>query len=515
MTSVSWPFAAVFLILLPLGAQASPPPAVTPEKMKATLPQLEKLAEQTLKRTGVPGIAIAVVHKGEVVYLKGFGVREAGKEQPIDADTVFQLASVSKPITSTVLAVLVGQKQIDWDDRVIDHDPGFRLCDPWATRELRLRDLLCHRSGLPDHAGDLLEDMGYGRDEILRRLRYQRPASSFRSEYAYTNFGYTEAAVAAARAAGESWADLAAQTLYHPLGMKSTSSRYVDFARAANRAKLHVRIDGKWVAKYERNPDAQSPAGGVSSTPRDLTRWMRLQLADGKFEGKQLVAEQALAETRRPQMVTGFDPKAGRISSYGLGWIVSNERRGRIFCKHSGGFALGVRTEVALLPSEEVGIAVLSNAAPTGVPEAITESFFDLLLDGGVGRDWVEFANRMFEEEVKRELGKETDYTKAPARRLPALPFGAYTGTYHSSFFGDIEVAEDGGSLVLRMGPKKKSYRLRPWDRDVFLYQPTGEMAGGLAGVIFRLGPDRKAAGVLVENLNVHGQGMFARRATK
>ena len=149
---------------------------------RLVLPELDKLVEQTLKKTGVPGMAIAVVCKDQVVYLKGFGVREAGKEERVDADTVFQLASVSKPMASTVLAALVGEGLIDWDDRVIDHDPGFRLSDPFVTREVTLRDLLCHRSGLPDHAGDLLEDLGYDRAEVLRRLRYLKPASSFRSQ---------------------------------------------------------------------------------------------------------------------------------------------------------------------------------------------------------------------------------------------------------------------------------------------------------------------------------------------
>src|SRR3989304_6126221 len=156
---------------------APPKPEVTPERVKSTLEKLEKLTNQTLKSTGVPGIAIAVVHRDQVVYKQGFGVREAGKPDRIDADTVFQVASMSKPTSSTVLAALVGEGHTGWADRVIDHAPDFRMYDPFVTRELRLRDLLCHRSGLPDHCGDLLEDVGYDRSEILRRLRFQPPDS--------------------------------------------------------------------------------------------------------------------------------------------------------------------------------------------------------------------------------------------------------------------------------------------------------------------------------------------------
>ena len=172
------------------------------EQVKAATTQLKKLTEEEMRTTGIPGIAIAVVFKDQVVFAEGFGVREVGEASPVDADTVFQLASVSKPIGSTVVAALVGEGLLSWDSRISDLDPGFEMHDAWVTREITVRDFYCHRSGLPDHAGDLLEDLGFTREEILRRLRYQRPNTSFRSGYAYTNFGMTEGAIAAAKAAG-------------------------------------------------------------------------------------------------------------------------------------------------------------------------------------------------------------------------------------------------------------------------------------------------------------------------
>jgi CubicO group peptidase (beta-lactamase class C family) len=291
---------------------------VTLQGVKEALPKLDTLAEKKLKKTGVPGMAIAVVHKDKVVYLKGFGVRQAGKEGQVDPDTVFQLASVSKPLTSTVLAALVGEGIIKWDDRVVDRDPAFRLLDPWATRELTIRDLLCHRSGMPSHAGDLLEDLGYGRAEVLRRLRFQKPANRIGSQYAYTNFGYTEAAIAAVRTSGKSWEDVATDKLFRPLGMKSSSYRFADYAAARTRAWLHVREGGKWVAKYVREPDAQSPAGGASSSVRDLAQWLRLQLSGGRFDGRPVIAARAIAETHRPQIVSiqPENPSIDRASFY-------------------------------------------------------------------------------------------------------------------------------------------------------------------------------------------------------
>ncbi len=484
---------------------------VAPEQVRSAVAELEKLIEQTLKSTSVPGIAVAVVHRDQVVYKRGFGVREAGKADPIDPDTVFQVASMSKPIASTVLAALVGEGLIGWDDRVIDHDPDFRMYHPFVTRELRLRDLLCHRSGLPDHSGDLLEDIGYDAPEILRRLRFQPPDSSFRTQFAYNNFGYSEAGYAAAKAIGTTWNELAAKKLFVPLGMTSSSYRFADYEQAQNRAMLHVRVDGKWAAANIRQPDAQAPAGGASSTLNDLVRWMQLQLNEGKWNGQQLVAAEALAETHTPQIVTNFSAEQGRVGSYGLGWNVSVERGGRAFFRHSGAFSLGMRTEISMLPSEELAITVLSNAAPTGVPEGLTESFFDLVLDGKLQRDWVEFANRMFDEELKRELGSERDYSHAPAKPTPALALSAYTGTYKNDFFGPIELAEQQGTLVLRMGPRLREFPLRHWDRDTFIYQPTGESAGGPSGVVFTVAPDGKADRILIENLNIHGQGAFSR----
>ena len=199
---------------------------LTLEQVKVATAELEKLTQEEMKTTGIPGIAVAVVFEDQVVLEKGFGVREVGDPSPVDAETVFQLASLSKPVGSTVVAALVGEGLLSWDSRISDLDPGFEMHEAWVTREITVRDFYCHRSGLPDHAGDLVEDLGFFREEILRRLRYLKPDTSFRSGYAYTNFGMTEGAVAAAKPAGKDWEEVSEEKLYKPLGMTSTSSRY-------------------------------------------------------------------------------------------------------------------------------------------------------------------------------------------------------------------------------------------------------------------------------------------------
>src|SRR5207248_7299100 len=212
-------FAALALLLTTLCAAAQERrPHIPAEQVDKDVAALDALAA---KQTSVPGLAIAVVFRDKVVYAKGFGVRDINGKAPVNADTVFQLASVSKPIGATVVAALIGDGKITWDSRLNELDPTFVMFDPWATHEVTIRDMYAHRSGLPAHAGDLLEDLGFSRAEILYRLRYQRPDSSFRSHYAYTNFGITEGGIAAARAYGLEWEAAANEKLYKPLGMTS------------------------------------------------------------------------------------------------------------------------------------------------------------------------------------------------------------------------------------------------------------------------------------------------------
>ncbi|MFO0850731.1 MAG: serine hydrolase [Gemmataceae bacterium] len=501
-------------VLLAAVAFASPAAAddLTADTVAAALPGLETYAEGLRARTGVPGLAVAVVHADRVVYLKGFGVRELGRPDAVDPETVFQLASVSKPLTATVIAALVGDGVVAWDSKTADLDPAFRLWGDYVSAEVTLRDLLCHRTGLPAHAGDVLEDLGYPRTEVLRRLRFLTPAGPFRASYAYTNFGFTEAGVAAAKAAGKPWEDLAADRLFKPLGMGRTSYRHADYAAADNRARLHVRVDGRWAAKHNRQPDAQAPAGGASSTARDLARWVRLLLAGGTCDGTRVVGTAALAETHRPQVVSSpAKEPTGRTGFYGLGWNVGHDPAGRLTLSHSGAFDLGAATCVALAPADRLGIVVLTNAAPIGVPEAIAFTFLDRVRGRKPEPDWFTALTPVFENLARPGYGTRVDYRKEPVGKPPSLPAASYTGAYRNDFVGEAVVADKGGRLVLTLGPGGRSFPLTHYDRDTFTYQPVGEMAAGPSGVTFRIGPDRVAVTVTIENLDADGAGTLAR----
>jgi CubicO group peptidase (beta-lactamase class C family) len=464
-----------------------------------------------MRTTGVPGVAVAVVYRDKVVYVQGFGVRKAGSNALINARTVFQLASLSKPIASTVVANLVGNREVDWDSKIIELDPAFRLSDPGVTERLTVRDLLSHRSGLPTSAGDALEDLGFSRPEILPKMRLLPLTAQFRKSFQYSNFGYTEGAIAASKAVRERWENLASERLFQPLGMKSASYRYSDYQATANRAAIHVIVDGKAEPRYHRDPDAEAPAGSASSSVRDLAEWLRLQLTGGSWEGRRIVAADALNETHSPQIEKGINRETGKPSYYGLGWNVDYDAANRLIVSHSGAFFLGTGTTVKFSPSEQLGIIVLTNALPTGLAEATANQFFDLYHYGTPQEDWLTLLTGAFKDMIEASNNATTDYSKLtpPASPAPSKPFSAYAGIYHSNYYGRIEISEQGGALWMRLPDTGALYTLLHWDGDTFTYRFEAEQGIGNRGVVFNMSGGTPS--VLVENLALEGDGVFVR----
>jgi CubicO group peptidase (beta-lactamase class C family) len=492
-----------------LGAQ-SPSMANHERPIGPVINQIQSFVEKSMAKTGVPGVAVGIVYRDKVVYLKGFGVRKAGCRAPVTTETIFQLASLSKPIASTVVAALVGAHQISWDDRIIDLDPHFRLSDPNVTEQITIRDFLSHRSGLPTSSGDALEDLGFSRPEVLHQMRLLPLTGQFRKTYKYSNFGYTEGAIAAAKGVHQKWEDLAEERLFEPLGMQSMSYRYSDYKDAANKAAIHVFVGGKAVARYQRDPDAEAPAGAASSSVRDLAQWLRLQLSNGTWNGEQIVAADALKETHSPQIATGPDPNTGGTSYYGLGWNVNYDRDGKLMLSHSGAFYIGAATAVKFSPSDQLGIVVVTNALPTGLAEATTSTFFDLYKYGAPQRDWLTLFGGIFRTIIENSNNESKDYSKLtpPSSPAPSGPLSAYLGTYRNDYYGEVEISKVGGSLWMRLPADGALYTLTHWDGETFTYRFEAEQGIGTRGVVFSLGGTPQ---VLIENLALEGNGVFTR----
>ena len=441
--------------------------------------KVDGLVNDLMKNTGVPGMAVAIVHGGKAVYSKGFGIKDTsrgnGQDNKVDADTVFQLASISKSVGATVVAHEVTDNVITWDTPVVSKLPWFGLSDAYVSSHVTVGDLYSHRSGLPDHAGDRLEDLDYDRHQSLERLRYL-PLAPFRVSYAYTNFGLTAAAEAVAAAAGKSWEDLSDEVLYRPLGMASTSSRFADFMARPNHAVNHVKVGDKWEPRFQRDPDPQSPAAGVSSSVDDMARWLTMVLANGTYNGQRITSPEALLPAVTPQAVSipPATPKA-RASFYGHGFAVSVNSSGRTTYSHSGAFTMGEATNFVVMPSLDLAIIALTNTAPFGVPETLTAQFLDLVQYGQVREDWA----ALYKKAIAPINNPEGTLVvkQSPDNPVPARPLSDYLGTYANDYWGPAVVTERDEALQLELGPKNQKFTLTHWDGDTFTFSLTNENA--------------------------------------
>ncbi|MBB1023741.1 MULTISPECIES: serine hydrolase [unclassified Dietzia] len=470
------------------------------------------IVEEELEASGIPGAAVAVVHGGEVVLAEGFGVRDTSTGAEVDAGTVFPLASISKSVSATVVAAESGNGEVDWSTPVSEYLPWFELSDAQLSPLVTVGDVFAHRSGLPEHAGDDLEDLGYDRPAVLHGLRHL-PLTPFRASYAYTNFGLTAGAEAVAVAAGTPWDELSRERIFEPLGMSETSYSHVELLERDNRAVGHVRNDtgagtGDWVpADPQRDPDAQAPAGGLSSSVTDMAAWMAMVLHDGKGpDGTQVVPAEALREALTPQIVSAPPQAAAdRPGSYGYGFNIGTSSSGRVQWSHSGAFALGAGTAMLMLPSLDLGIITVTNASPTGVAETINARFADYAQYGDPTLDWRELFGQAFAP-VLDPVGDLVD-ARRPAAPAPAPDPAELVGTYDNDYFGTLEVRESEDGLEMIVGRVAVAWPLEPWDGETFAVQPRSENwpPGSRGSVTF---DDDE---VTVELLDGNGLGTFTR----
>lgn len=484
--------------------QSKDPGAASQKNIDLALAQLDTLVANIMLSTGVPGVAVAVVQGDRKLYAKGFGLRDIRNSALVDADTVFQLASVSKAIAATVIAREVGLGHVNWNQRVSELLPWFALSDPAATQQVTIADLLSHRAGLPDHAGDRLEDIGYSQREVLERLRYL-PLDGFRTKHVYTNFGYTAGSLAGAAKSGAEWAALSEQAIYQPLGMSHTSSRFSDFIGRDNRVVGHAKFGGSWAVGSVRMPDAQAPAASVTSSVNDMAKWLSLMIGEGAFGGRRVLDSSALMPAISGQIQTSPGGNGRSAGYYGYGFNVNTTAAGRKSYGHSGAFSSGAATAFMVIPSTGLGIIVLTNGYPIGVPEVINAQFFDLVEHGAIQRDYAAMGRATFDA-LNAPEGSLVGVQR-PTSPKPAQALQTYAGTYRNDYHGTLTVTVSGNSLLLSMGPTPLVLTLAHWDGDVFTFTMSSENAapGTISKASFAA--DR----VTLEYFNADGLGTFVR----
>ncbi len=430
--------------------------AAHPAMAQDPLSDLDNYVTRVMYDWEAPGVAVAVVKDDRVVYAKGFGVRELGGNDPVDQHTVFAIASTSKAFTAAALGILVDEERLRWNDRVTDHLVGFELYDPWVTRELMVRDLLSHRSGLP--RGDRLwYGSPFDREEVLERVRLLEPTRSFRSRYGYQNIMFTAAGEIVPAVTDTSWDAFLQARIFEPLGMRSSSTSVSALEGRENVATPHGKIDGRVQPIPWRNWDNLGGAGAVNSCVADLAQWIRLQLGGGVYEGRRLLSEDVIEEMHTPQTIVPRSDDEEELfpethfAAYGLGWRL-NDYRGRFVARH-GGSLDGMRTHIALVPEENLGVVAITNVSESSVPLAIVWHVIDQYMEPRE-KDW----NTLYLAEAKESRAR-TDSMRArrETERLtdtaPSHPLEEFAGRYENELFGDVIVQLEDDRLVVRVGP--------------------------------------------------------------
>jgi CubicO group peptidase (beta-lactamase class C family) len=462
-------------------------------------PDFDAAAARVLKVFEVPGLALAVVKDGRVVVAKGCGLKKLGESALVDSRTLFGIASNTKAFTAAALGLLVDEGKIGWDDPVVSFLPAFQMFDPYVTREMTVRDLLVHRSGLGLGAGDLLwwPPTTYDRKEIFRRLRFIRPATSFRSAYAYDNVLYLVAGELIEAVSGKSWEDFVGDRLLRRVGMTTSSVRFSDAERRGNLSTPHARVEGIVRVVKPFGSDNTNPAGGIVSNAEDMAKWMLVLLNEGRLaDGSQLLSKETVREMMtvvtplpNPDPAPELAALKSNFRGYGLG-LSLHDYRGRKVVTHSGALP-GYLSKVTLLPELGLGIAVLTNQESAEAFYSLTWHIVDFYL-GAPQTDWADafLKVRARAEARNAEALKKKAGARATSSR-PSLALEKYAGTYRDDWYGDIEIMLLNGKLILSFNRTPALVGdLEHWQYDTFLVRWRDRELRADAFLSFALNPD-------------------------
>jgi CubicO group peptidase (beta-lactamase class C family) len=473
---------------------------VQAQQQREPFPGFDAYVRSALATWKVPGASVAIVRNDSVIYAKGYGVREIGKPATVDERTMFAIGSSSKAFTSAAVAMLVDSGKVSLDAPATSYLPGFQLYDNYATRELTVRDLLSHRSGLA--RGELLwYGSDYDRDEILRRVRFLEPTWSFRSQFGYQNIMYLAAGQVVAKVTKQSWDDVIRTRIFQPLGMTSSNTSVTALAGLEDIAAPHADVNDTVRAIPYRKIDNIAPAGSVNSNALDMAQWLRLQLGDGKYAGKQIISKRLVDEMHTAQTVIRAEGSwkmmnpAAHLMAYGLGWFLS-DYEGKYVVQHGGNID-GMTALVAMLPEEKFGIVILSNMNGSQMPTTVMLRAFDMQLKRPA-KDWTTVVHTQYEGMLKQAKAMQA---RAESQHVtgtkPTLAVSAYAGTYADSMLGTVKVTEANGTLNFAFGPTWRG-ALEHWHYDTFHLKLDTPVLGVIP-VTFRLNAAGKVDDMVVD----------------
>jgi CubicO group peptidase (beta-lactamase class C family) len=439
---------------------------------------LDPVIEQIMKEWKVPGLAIAVVKEGRVVYTRGFGYRDVKKGLKVTPDTLFAIGSCSKAFTAAALGILADEGKIDWDKPVREYLPAFQLADAYATANLRVRDLVTHQSGLPRH--DLV---WYGspltRKEIFDRLRYLEPSKPLHAKFQYNNLMFMTAGILVGEAARSSWEEVVRKNIFEPLGMKRSNFSVTDLQKSTDFALPYDEVNGEVKEIPYRNIDEIGPAGSINSSVNEMANWLTMQMSKGKFNGKQIISEASLKENQTPQIVAGGDLRYDELfySSYAMGWGVSSYR-GHLTLAHSGGID-GFISQVRVLPKDQLGLVILTNSGTNA-----SATVANIVIDKALGLSDVPWIQRAKDDQAKgRELAAKAKVEADATRKTGTQPSHSlkdYAGQYEHPAYQTLMITEENGKLSIDLHGLKGT--LKHYHYDVFQCDKAPD---GISGAVF------------------------------
>jgi len=484
-------FLLAIILLAILNLQAKDP-------LKKTIAELDNYYETALKKWNVPGMAIAIVKDNQVIYAKGFGVKNICTGEAVDENSLFAIASNTKAFTSAGIAMLVEEGKMSWDDKVTTYLPWFELYSPYVTHEMNIRDLLSHRSGLRTFSGDLIwYGTDYSREEIVKRAKFLEPAYGFREKYGYQNIMFIAAGLVIEKVSGMSWENFIQQRILDPLKMDRTVTSITKLDLKGNYTTPHNDYEGKLITIPYLNWDNAAPLGGILSSVADLSKWMLLQLnhgingTDTLFTAK---SQHEMWQAHTVQTVSTFSEKmfpSTHFKAYGLGWGLM-DYQGRKIVSHSGGYD-GMISRTVLVPEENLGFVILTNSN-NSISTPLMYKTLDMFLSDDK-TDWSEimYAQNNRPDNSDPEKGRIKNTT-------PSLDLKEYTGIYGGKIYGNTEVTLENGQLVLEMKHTKIfKGTLTHWHYDTFEIEFKEVPSLPKGKVQFKLNADGKVEELMID----------------